>query len=83
MYNIWLTYAAIQGADKFEEAAFKFPDDIAIQYMTGGTCSAYGETTHGGIDSIIYSTDHALYVRAAGAINQTFAIYATGMFLIN
>ena len=82
-YNMWLTYGSIQGADKFEEAMFKFPDDIAIRYITGGACSAYGETTHGGIDSIIYSTEHTLYVRAAGAINQTFVIYATGMFLIN
>lgn len=80
---MWLTYAAIQGADKFEEAVFKFPDDIAIRYITGGACSAYGETIHGNIDSIIYSTDHILFVRVAGAINQTFGIYATGMFLIN
>ena len=83
-YNIWLTYAAIQGADKFEEAVFKFPDDIAIRYRTGGACSAFGETTHGNIDSIIYSADNNLCVRVAGDINtQTFGIYATGMFLIN
>lgn len=83
-YNIWLTYAAIQGADKFEEAVFKFPDDIAIRYITGGACSAFGETTHGNIDSIIYSADNNLCVRVAGDINtQTFGIYATGMFLIN
>nr|DAY70877.1 MAG TPA: hypothetical protein [Caudoviricetes sp.] len=83
-YNMWLTYAAIQGADRFEEVVFKFPDDISVRYITGGACSAYGETTHGGIDSIIYSTEHTLSVRVAGAINaQTFGVYATGMFLIN
>ena len=82
-YNMWLTYGSIQGTDKFEEALFKFPEDIFVQFITGGACSAYGETTHGGIDSIIYSTDHNLNVRIAGAINQTFSIYATGMFLIN
>lgn len=83
-YNMWLTYAAIQGADRFEEVVFKFPDDISVWYITGGACSAYGETTHGGIDSIIYSTEHTLSVRVAGAINaQTFGVYATGMFLIN
>lgn len=81
---MWLTYAAIQGADRFEEVVFKFPDDISVRYITGGACSAYGETTHGGIDSIIYSTEHTLSVRVAGAINaQTFGVYATGMFLIN
>ena len=82
-YNIWLTYAAIQGVDKFEESVFEFPDDIHVRYITGGACSAYGETTHGGIDSIIYSAHPNLYVRVAGVINQTFGVYATGMFLIN
>lgn len=82
-YNIWLTYDAIQGADKFEESVFEFPDDIHVRYITGGACSAYGETTHGGIDSIIYSAHPNLYVRVAGVINQTFGVYATGMFLIN
>lgn len=52
--------------------------------ITGGGCSAYGETTHGNIDSLIYSTEHTLSVRVAGAIStQTFTIYATGMFLID
>lgn len=82
-YNMWLTYGSIQGTDKLEEALFKFPEDISVRFITGGACSAYGETTHGGIDSIIYSADHTLCVRAAGAINQTFGVYATGMFLIN
>lgn len=81
---MWLTYGSIQGTDKLEETLFKFTEDIAIRYITGGACSAYGETTHGGIDSIIYSMEHTLSVRIAGAINtQTFSIYATGMFLIN
>lgn len=82
-YNMWLTYGSIQGTDKLEEVLFKFPEDISVRFITGGACSAYGETTHGGIDSIIYSTDHTICVRAAGAINQTFSIYATGIFLIN
>ena len=82
-YNMWLTYGSIQGTDKLEETLFKFPEDISVRFITGGACSAYGETTHGGIDSIIYSADHTLCVRAAGAINQTFGVYATGMFLIN
>lgn len=83
-HNMWLTYGSMQGAEKFEEVVFKFPEDISVRYITGGACSAYGETIHGNIDSLIYSTEHTLSVRVAGAINtQTFSIYATGMFLIN
>lgn len=83
-YNMWLTYGAIQGTEKFEEIVFEFPEDIFVRYITGGACSVYGETIHGNIDGLIYSTEHALSVRIAGAINtQTFSIYATGMFLIN
>nr|DAJ75962.1 MAG TPA: hypothetical protein [Caudoviricetes sp.] len=60
---------------------FKFPDDISVRYITGGACSAYGETTHGGIDSIIYSTEHTLSVRVACAINaQTFVVYDWNVF---
>ena len=83
-YNMWLTYSGIQETGTFEEIVFKFPEDIFVRYITGGACSTYGETTHGGIDSIIYSTEHTLSVRVSGAINtQIFGIYATGMFLIN
>ncbi len=83
-YNIWLTYFGIQEQEKFEEVIFKFPGNVSIRYITGGGCSAYGETTHGNIDSLIYSTEHTLSVRVAGAIStQTFTIYATGMFLID
>ena len=83
-YNMWLTYGSMQGAEKFEEAVFKFTEDISVRYITGGACSTYGETTHGGIDGLIYSMEHTLSVRIVGAINtQTFSIYATGMFLIN
>lgn len=83
-YNIWLTYSGIQEQEKFEEVIFKFPGNVSIRYITGGGCSTYGETTHGNIDSLIYSTEHTLSVRVAGAIStQTFTIYATGMFLIN
>lgn len=84
-YNIWLTYAPIQGSDQFEEPVFKFPDGIDIRYITGGSCSAFGGSTHGAIDSIIYSEyGNTLNVRVAGDIStQTFGVYATGMFLIN
>lgn len=83
-YNIWLTYSGIQEQEKLEEVIFKFPGNVSIRYITGGGCSAYGETTHGNIDSLIYSTEHTLSVRVAGAIStQTFTIYATGMFLID
>ena len=83
-YNMWLTYSGIQEQGVLEEIIFKFPENIFVRYITGGACSTYGETTHGGIDSIIYSTEHTLSVRASGAINtQIFGIYATGMFLIN
>lgn len=82
-YNIWLTCPSIQGADKYEESVFKLLDGIDVRYITGGACSTFGETTHGSIDSIIYSADSTLYVRVAGAIDQTFGVYATGMFLIN
>ena len=82
-YNMWLEYGAIQGADIFEEIIFEFPEDIFVRYITGGACSAYGAAIHGSIDSLIYSNEHALSVRVAGAINtQNFIIYATGMFLI-
>lgn len=83
-YNMWLTYSGIQETGALEEIIFKFPENIFVRYITGGACSAYGETTHGGIDSLIYSTEHTLSVRVGGAINtQIFGIYATGMFLIN
>ena len=82
-YNMWLEYDAIQGADIFEEIIFEFPEDIFVRYITGGACSAYGGAIHGSIDSLIYSNEHSLSVRVAGAINtQNFIIYATGMFLI-
>ena len=83
-YNMWLTYSGIQEQGVLEEIIFKFPENIFVRYITGGACSTYGETTHGGIDGIIYSTEHTLSVRVSGAINtQIFSIYATGMFLIN
>ena len=84
-YNLWLSYAGLEEA-YLEESILRLLDIDSVHYITGGSCSIYGQQSCDNT-GIIYSqmSDNGveLCLRVKGNLSGGFGVYATGIFVID